>query len=262
MPASPPPKLLNVHLLPDLANPHELAGHVLVVIDVLRATTTLTAALAAGAERIVPCLEVNEARQLAHDRPAGLSVLLGGERQGKSITGFDLGNSPSEYTADRVGGRTIVMTTTNGTRAMMRCVGAGRVLIGSFVNLSAVVRQLTDLPRVELICAGTDRQISWEDTLLAGAIVDRLGRQAWQWNDSARLAWHAWQHVGGFAVSHPELVTALSTGRGGQNLIGIQRADDIAWAARIDTFDVVPELDLADWVIVNPDRARGLRHRG
>jgi 2-phosphosulfolactate phosphatase len=244
------PQLLNVHLLPELADPHELAGHTVVVLDVLRASTTLAAALAAGAERIVPCLEVNEARQMARAVRADRPVLLGGERQGKLIQGFDLGNGPAEYVTERVGGRTIVFTTTNGTRAMMRCVGAGRVLIGSFVNLSALVQRLAEAERVELICAGTDRQISWEDTLLAGAIADRLSDTAWQWNDSARLAWHAWRRVGGFAASHSQRVTALRSGQGGQNLINIQRADDIAWCARLDAVDVVPELNLADWVIM------------
>jgi 2-phosphosulfolactate phosphatase len=243
------PRLLNVHLLPDLADPFELAGHTVVVIDVLRASTTLAAALAAGAKQIVPCLEVDEARQLARDRHADGPVLLGGERQGKPISGFDLGNAPAEYVPEQVAGRTIVFTTTNGTRAMMRCLGAERVLIGAFVNLAALVRALANVERIELICAGTDRRVSWEDVLAAGAIADRLGDQAWRWNDAARLARSAWQQIGGFAASHSQRVAALSVGRGGQNLIGIEHRDDIAWAARLDVLDVVPELQLADWAI-------------
>jgi 2-phosphosulfolactate phosphatase len=240
---------LNVHLLPELVSPQELAGQVLVVIDVLRASTTLTAAVAAGVRRVIPCLEVDEARQLARQhRPAG-PVVLGGERGGRPIGGFDLGNSPAEYQRGVVAGRTLVFTTTNGTRAMMRCVGAGRVLIGCFANLSAVARHLADLPRVDLICAGTEGEASWEDTLFAGALVDRLGGESCRLNDAALLALHAWRQVGGFAASHARLTEALQRGRGGRNLIAIDRSADIAWAATLDRFDVVAELYLADWAI-------------
>jgi 2-phosphosulfolactate phosphatase len=242
-------RTLNVHLLPELAEPLEMAGHTVVVIDVLRASTTLAAALEAGAERIVPCLEVAEARQLARDRRAEGPVLLGGERLGRPITGFDLGNSPAEYVPERVAGRTIVFTTTNGTRAMMRSLGAARVFIGALVNLSALVRLIAEAPRIELICAGTDRQVSWEDALVAGAIADRLGQEAWQWNDSVRLAQTAWHDAGGFAARHEQLVAAFSMGRGGRNLTAIGQADDIGWAARCDALQTVPELNLADWEI-------------
>ena len=115
---------LNVHLLPELANPHDLAGHTSIVIDTLRASTTITTALENGAEKIIPCLTVEEARQLANDRPG---ALLGGERGGKPLPGFDFGNSPAEYEPNRVAGKTIVFTTTNGTKAMTRCMGSARM---------------------------------------------------------------------------------------------------------------------------------------
>ncbi len=249
MSSSSPSKCLNVHLLPELADPHDFAGHIVVVIDVLRASTTLTAAVAAGAGPIVPCLEVAEARQLARQRGHAGPVLLGGERGGVRIDGFDLGNAPSEYVADVVGGRGLVFTTTNGTRAMMRCIGAGRVLIGCFANLTAIAERLRDPPRVDLMCAGTEGQVSWEDALFAGALVDRLGAGTYSLNDSALLALEAWREIGGFAASGPGLAEALRQGRGGRNLVGIHRAEDIAWAARIDRYAVVPELDLSAWQI-------------
>src|SRR6185436_10147310 len=117
-------------LLPALAEPGDLAGRTVVVIDVLRATTTIITALAAGATQVVPCQEIEEARRLAgqFSPPA----ITGGERGGRQIPGFDLGNSPRAYTRKRVGGRPVVFTTTNGTRAMLRCREAGRVLIGAF----------------------------------------------------------------------------------------------------------------------------------
>ena len=249
MNAAIPAKHLNVHLLPDLAHPHEMAGQVLVVIDILRASTTLAAAVAAGTRLIVPCLEVDEARQLARQRRAAGPVLLGGERGGRLIEGFDLGNSPAEYEAAVVGGTTLVFTTTNGTRAMMRCIGAGRVLIGCFANLSALARQLRSVPRIELICAGTQGQVSWEDTLFAGALVDQLGVGNAQLNDAALVALQAWREIGGFQASWEGLTEALRQGLGGRNLIEIGRAHDISWAAKLDRFEVVPELSLADWAI-------------
>ena len=108
---------LNVYALSKLVEPAELAGATAVVIDVLRAGTTIVYALAAGAEQVVPCLEVADARAMVEQFPAG-TALLGGERQGLPIEGFDLGNSPDEYEPARVAGKTIVLTTTNGTRAM------------------------------------------------------------------------------------------------------------------------------------------------
>src|SRR5687768_10758642 len=135
------PRPLNVHFLPDLTTPAELAGGVVVVIDVLRASTTITYALAAGAREVIPCLEIEEARAAAAKLPPGQAV-LGGERHGLPIEGFDLGNSPRDYTPQRVGGKTVVFTTTNGTKAMMQCRQAAGVLIGSYVNFSALVQTL------------------------------------------------------------------------------------------------------------------------
>src|SRR5205823_10380648 len=138
-----------------------------VVIDVLRATTTIVHALAAGAREVVPCLEVEDARRIAAE--LGKAAILGGERRGLPIPGFDVGNSPAEYTRQRVGGKTVVFTTTNGTRAMQRCKFASRVLLGAFVNFSAVCRELAVVDHVALVCAGTDGHVTREDTLLAGA---------------------------------------------------------------------------------------------
>ena len=179
---------------------------------------------------------------------------MGGERGGQAIEGFDLGNSPAEYVPETVAGRTLVFTTTNGTRAMMRCVGAGRVLIGCFANLSALVRQLNGTSRVDLICAGTEGQVSWEDTLFAGALVDRLGGGTCRLNDAALLALQAWRQLGGFEASREGLAEAMRQGAGGRNLISIDRAGDIELAARIDWFDVVPELHLTDWSIRGTSR--------
>ena len=128
---------VQVHLLPDLAPPGRLSRGLAVVIDVLRSTTTMIHALASGCIAVRPCLEVEEARQLAGQMRAG-RVLLGGERGGLACPGFDLGNSPTEYTAKACCGTTVVLTTTNGTRACYRAAEAERVLIAGFVNYSGL----------------------------------------------------------------------------------------------------------------------------
>src|SRR5205807_6516908 len=129
-----------------------LAGGLAVVIDVLRATTTIVHALAAGCTDVRPCAEVEEARALADGMRAG-RVLLGGERGGAPLPGFDLGNSPREYTPRACKGNTLVLTTTNGTRALLRAAEAERVLLAAFVNYSAVCEQLRQETRpVHIVC--------------------------------------------------------------------------------------------------------------
>jgi 2-phosphosulfolactate phosphatase len=227
---------VQVHLLPQLAPPGILHGAVAVVIDVLRAATTIVHALAAGSTAVLPFADVEEARTVAGRMRAG-KVILGGERGGKPIAGFDLGNSPGEYTPELCRGAALVLTTTNGTRALLQAAEADRVLLAGFVNFSAVCEQLLKETRpVHIICAGTDGEITLEDTLLAGALVECLCDQDITLNDSARVAWDCFEHHG--AV----LQDALRLSRGGANLLALSYDDDIRAAAAVDRFMLVPEL--------------------
>jgi len=252
MPAA---RQIDVYLLPALVQSEELADRTVVVIDVLRATTTIIQALASGAIQVVPCQEIADARDLALQLPGPL--LLGGERGGQQIAGFDLGNSPAEYSRDVVGGKTVIFSTTNGTRALLRCKAARRVLIGAFVNFSAVCRELAGEEQIALVCAGTDGHVTREDTLLAGAVVDDLVRSAGggagaiRLNDQAEIAADAWQTAVRVLTDRPLGIT-LRDSRGGRNLIEIGQENDIDLAAQIDKFDIVPELDLAAWRIRVP----------
>ena len=226
-----------MHLLPQLVPPERLRGGVAVVIDVLRATTTIVTALAAGCVCVRPCLEIDEARHLAGQFPAG-GVLLGGERDGSPLPGFDLGNSPREYTCSICRGKTLVLTTTNGTRALLHASAAERVLVGAFVNYSAVCEQLKqDTRPVHIVCAGSAGEVTLEDTLLAGAFVEYLSEtSAVRLNDAARLAWDCYETHG------KVLEGALEVSAGGVRLRELGYDEDIRAAARIDQFALVPEL--------------------
>jgi 2-phosphosulfolactate phosphatase len=208
-----------------------------VAIDVLRATTTIVHALAAGCVAVRPCAEVQEARNIAERLPAG-KVLLGGERGGKPISGFDLGNSPREYAPRRCKGTTLVFTTSHGTPAILRAVEADRVLVAAFVNFSAVCEQIQlDSRPLHIVCAGSEGEPCMEDTLLAGAIVDALCEESEvRLNDSARLAWDCFENHGRI------LSGALAISKGGTHLRELGYAEDIAAAAEVDRFALVPEL--------------------
>jgi len=230
-----------VHLLPSLFQPDDLRGGLAVVIDVLRASTTIVHALAADARDVIPAETVDEARAIAAGLPDD-RVVLGGERDSRRIDGFDLGNSPQSYTAETVGGQRVVFTTTNGTRALQRSRQADRVLIGAFVNLNAVLGLLTTDDRpVHLVCAGTRGEVTAEDVLCAGALVvglETAGGGTCSLSDSARMAADC------FTVRSRDrncFTRALQTSLGGRNLEQVGFTDDIAIAATWDRFDLVPE---------------------
>jgi 2-phosphosulfolactate phosphatase len=254
-------RAVRVHLLPALFAPEELAGGIAVVIDVLRATTTIIHALAAGAGRVIPCGEIDEARQVAASLPDG-TVLLGGERGGLRIPGFDLGNSPTEYESAIVAGKTIVMTTTNGTRALLRARTARRVVVAAFANLNAVVGWLAaETGPIHIVCAGTDGAVTLEDVLCAGSIIEGL-RQAVSGldfsDDSAALA----LNLSETRASHYDpLLAVLRGGRGGRNLIENGLESDISVAARRDVADLVPELSREPWQIQPASDAAPMKSR-
>jgi 2-phosphosulfolactate phosphatase len=248
------PRQVEVHLLPHLVTPEHLQGGVAAVIDVLRATTTIVHALAAGCTSVIPVAEVDEARRKAAELEG--RVLLGGERGGQPIAGFQLGNSPGEYTPLVCQGSTLVFTTTNGTRALLQSAAAERSLLAAFVNFSAVCEQLLKETRpIHLICAGTRDEVTLEDALLAGALVEVLCQGTCQpppqrarksvskpaernivLNDSARLAWDCFEHHG------LVLEQAFRLSRGGLHLASLGYEADLTAAAAIDQFMLVPEL--------------------
>ena len=177
----------------------DLTNTACVVFDVLRATSTMVTALAHGALAIFPTERIEDALALKRRQP---DLLLAGERHGLRITAedgtvFDFGNSPREFCTDRISGRSVAMTTTNGTRALLACGGANVVLIASFLNLAATAGKLTSIPchRLLLVCGGTFEEAAYEDVVCAGAMIDALVEKP-SLADSALLAWKAWRTRG------------------------------------------------------------------
>jgi 2-phosphosulfolactate phosphatase len=230
---------VKIYPMPAQIESGDLAGGVAVVIDVLRASTTIVVALANGAARVIPCGDVETARRLATEDRSG-NTLTGGERGGVKIEGFDLDNSPASYSRDRVAGKTIVFTTTNGTAALLRTDGAARVLIGAFVNRQAVVETLhADGRPIHLICAGTDGRLTSEDLLGAAAIAAGLSRfdDVEMWDDSTKGAAQNWPE----GIPAKLLIDSLRRSSGGRNLVELGFDQDIVRAAEVDSISVVPE---------------------
>ncbi len=213
-----------------------LAGACVVVIDVLRASSTILAALASGAERIIPIADVATACRLA--RPGEHKAkLLAGERHGTAVDGFDLGNSPLEFSPQRVQGKTIVFTTTNGTRALTAAVKADRVIVAGLTNVHAVAEAVRGESTLVVICCGTEGSVAAEDLLCGGLLLELLGdlvdRVAL--NDAARMSMLLAERFGG------EVESFLRGTDHGRTLASLGFADDIAACAAVATIDIVPE---------------------
>lgn len=209
----------------------DLSQSVCVVFDILRATTTMITALANGAEAIIPVAEISEALTLRQRNPG---VLLAGERHGMRIradlTGsidFDLGNSPREFTAERVAGKTIVMTTTNGTRALRACSGARVVLVSSFLNLRATTNWIREKnpPHLILVCSGTLEEPALEDVLAAGALCEKLWSNyaGGHLSDSAEIARRI------YPLLQFNLIEAMKHSLNGRRLMANPELRDDVW---------------------------------
>jgi 2-phosphosulfolactate phosphatase len=230
---------LDVFLTPGEVVPAEVSGRTVVVLDVLRATSTIVEALGAGAKAIYPVASIEDALRLA--KSIGREeVLLCGERRCVPIEGFDLGNSPAEFTPERVSGKTLVMTTTNGTHAMTTlAAGAERILIGAVTNLEAIVGELVQTQAAPVfICAGRERFFALEDAVCAGAMVSRVLQERpgdWVLNDGARAAAALYESFGVGA----DLFASVGAGK---LLLNVGLASDIALCAERDRHSLLPVL--------------------
>lgn len=219
----------------DLAVP-AVAASAVAVIDVLRATSTLSQAFAAGAMEAVPVPTPEAARRLGSGTG---DVLLCGERQRMPIPGFDLGNSPLEFTPERVAGKRLVVVTTNGTRTLLAAAPAPLAVVAAFVNARSAVKRLLDADRdVLLACSGNAGRPAPEDTLLAGCLVARLLEADPQAEPAgeAPAALALWERAAGDVAGFLEATEA------GRVLTRLGLEGDVAFCASLDRLETVPEL--------------------
>jgi 2-phosphosulfolactate phosphatase len=236
-------------------SPADTMGRLVVVIDVLRASSTIAVALANGARAVIPLDSAEEVvtRAKAFDRS---EVRLAGERQMRAIPGFDLGNSPGEFTREAVEGKTVLMTTTNGTAAIGSIQGARDVVIGSYVNFSAVLAMSRAALRggtdITIVCSGREKQFSLEDAACAGRYVHHVSRRLGNvtLNDAALAAMLIDRRFS------DNLLRLFSASGHGRALSEAGFGDDLAACAAVDSYPVIPLYQERQITKLGPERVR------
>ena len=228
---------VDVQLLPYAPEPASLFTRSVVVFDILRATSSIVHAFANGAKEFIPVGTVEEAFEMKKAFPSG-TTLLGGEKDTRRIEGFDLTNSPREYTVERVKGKRVILRTTNGSQAF-RLVSAGKeIMAGSFFNIGAIAERCVQLGLdVLAFPSGDEGVLSLEDTVCSGMLVDLLHDQATNSvsltdaSQAARILYKRFE---------ANLVEAFRLSRHGNKLIRLGLMDDLPYCARVDLFPLVP----------------------
>jgi 2-phosphosulfolactate phosphatase len=212
-------------------------GKTVAVIDVLRACTTAAYAMSGGCERIIPVASVEAATNLAASLDKKVT-LLGGEREGKRIDGFDLGNSPLEYKPEVVKGKTVILATTNGTRAISMSQGAKAILITSFVNVSSVVNHVKASQEdvLTVVCAGDTGRFALEDAVCAGMLIDRVCQD----DDGVELSDGAHAARLLYRMNEQSIPALLKNCEHGRYLEGLGFGEDLEVCSRVDTLKLVP----------------------
>jgi len=224
---------LEVCLTPELIHLYSIDGKIVVVTDILRATSCMVTALSEGIESITPVATVDECRELQK-----LGYLTAAERDGRQVEGFDLGNSPLSYIENNFAGRKLAMTTTNGTMAISKSKGANELIIGAFLNLSAIVKYIKSQKNdVLVVCSGWKGLVSFEDTLFAGALVMKLRDQYEVQCDSAILAYEQYN------ANKSDLRRAISKSSHSTRLKNLNISRDIEFCITIDRYNMIPKLE-------------------
>jgi 2-phosphosulfolactate phosphatase len=226
---------LEACLTPALIPLYKVEDYIVIIIDIFRATSSICYGIENGAEAIIPVSEVEEC---AAYREKGFDYLLAAERNGEVVSGFDFGNSPFAYTAEKVAGKTVVLTTTNGTHALHLSRAAKKIVIGSFLNLTALCNWLkTQDDNILLVCAGWKNNFNLEDTLFAGAVIDQLKGDGYKLDDPALAANDLFQ------LGKHDISDYLKKTSHGERLkkLGIEK--DIEFCLQIDITTAIPILD-------------------
>ena len=238
-----------------LLTPQDTQGRVVAVIDVLRASTTIAVAVSNGAKAVIPSESPDDAVTRAKHLERG-AFLLAGERRMLKMDGFDLGNSPLEHTREAVEGKTVLFTTTNGTRALLAVQGARDVVVASYVNLTAVGAMLRSALRggadITILCAGQDRQFALEDAGCAGRYVNAITKRmsGAQLNDAALAATLIDKKYG------DNVMRLFSSAAHGRALAAAGFEDDLAACAAVDSYPVIPIYQDRQITKLGPDRER------
>ncbi|HTK47497.1 MAG TPA: 2-phosphosulfolactate phosphatase [Gemmatimonadaceae bacterium] len=233
----------------------DVQGRVVAVIDVLRASTTIAVALANGARTIIPLESSEDVATRAKQFERG-SMLLAGERRMLRMDGFDLGNSPREHTREQVEGKTVLLTTTNGTHALLAVQGARDVVVASYVNLTAVSAMLRAALRggadITIVCAGQDRQFALEDAACAGRYVSQIVKRlhAVELNDAALAASLIDRRYG------DNLMRLFETAAHGRALAAAGFEEDLTACAAVDSYPVIPIYQDRQITKLGPERER------
>ncbi len=225
---------VEVCLSPALYPMYHHSEKTVIIIDVLRATTSICAAFSAGVEKILPVSGIDDARKAKQ-----MGYIVAAERDGKVLDFADFGNSPDVFTPERVGGKVIAYSTTNGTQAIAMVASVRNVLIGAFSNLSALSRYLIQHPQpVLLLCSGWKNKFNLEDTLCAGAIAEQILQSAAYTTscDSTHAAIDLWQ------LAKNNLIKYLEKASHRQRLKTIVDEKIIHYCLQIDTTDVIPRV--------------------
>lgn len=222
-------------LTPALLPLYQIENSIAVIIDIFRATSSICYGIENGAEAIIPVAQVEEC---AAYREKGLDYLLAAERNGEVVSGFDFGNSPFSYTSEKVAGKTIVLTTTNGTHALHLSRAAKKIVIGSFLNLSALCNWLKfQQENILLVCAGWKNNFNLEDTLFAGAVVDQLQTSNYQLDDPSIAANDLYQ------LAKNDLNLYLQKTAHSERLKKLGIEEDIKFCLQVDLTTAIPVLE-------------------
>jgi 2-phosphosulfolactate phosphatase len=225
-------KTIDVCLSPELMHLYDVKNRTVVIVDILRATSCMVTAFANGVESITPFADLEQCLKM---RTRG--YITSGERDGKKVEGFDKGNSPFEYTDNQVLGMKLAFTTTNGTQAIEKSRGAKEVVIGSFLNLTSVVRYLLlgENP-VLIVCAGWKGRVNLEDTLFAGAVVDKLKDYLGLDCDAPLAAQHLYN------LAKNDMAKFLSESSHVKRLNRLNIYQDFEFCLKVDEYKVLPKL--------------------
>lgn len=225
-------KTIDVCLSPDLMHLYAVEGKSVVVVDILRATSSMVTGFAHGVSGIYPVAKLEDCRAMK-----AKGYLIAGEREGEKVPDFDLGNSPFEYMAPELTGKLIALTTTNGTQAIAKSLGAAEIIIGAFLNLSAVAEHLIKSNNdILIICAGWKGKVNLEDTVFAGALVDKLTGIFSLGCDAPLAARHLYRCAKG------DLIGFLNESSHVKRLNKLNIHDDMRFCCTIDKYKVVPVL--------------------